>query len=152
MIPAAFTFRSCQSCSKACRRCVRLHIAGMSSAARRPLGPYSRALRRGVVADSLDGRSAEGRYLRDLQAQLIAHCGGESGLSVTKRLLIDQAIKIVVQRDLLGKKLATNNWTGHDSRTYGALLNALRLTLRELGLERVAARTPALAELVAGRK
>jgi hypothetical protein len=39
-------------------------------------GPYSRNLRRGLPGSAGDGRSATARYLRDLQAQLFAHCGG----------------------------------------------------------------------------
>jgi hypothetical protein len=103
-----------------------------SATDRRRVGPYSRKLQRGAIGDCVDGRSAEGRFIRDLERQLIEHVGGSP--SVTQRLLIDRVIKIRLQLDALDDKLAAGNWTPHDQRTYGALLNGHRLTLRELSL------------------
>jgi hypothetical protein len=99
------------------------------SSRRQPrLGPYSRKLHRGAISELYDGRSAEGRFIRDLEAQLVAHVGGNP--SITQRLLIDRLIKIRLQLDLLDAKLAKGaegGWTPHDSRTHGGLLNAFRL-------------------------
>jgi hypothetical protein len=95
------------------------------------LGPYSRRLHRGAIGNLVDGRSAEGRFIRHLEAELIAHVGGAP--TIAQRMLIDRAIKIRLQLDALDEKLNSDNWTGHDQRTYGALLNAQRLCLRELG-------------------
>jgi hypothetical protein len=101
-----------------------------SSPDRRKLGPYSRVLRRGVIGTSaIDGRSREGRYLRDLEAQLIAHSGGAP--SITQRLLIERVTRTTVQLNKLDKKLlAGDSWTDHDSRTHGGLINRQRLLLR----------------------
>jgi hypothetical protein len=106
---------------------------------RRRFGPYSRTLRRGVIGSwAIDGRSTEGRYLRDLEAQLITHCGGSP--SVTQKLLIERLIRTTVQLNALDEKLAAAaNWTDHDSRTHGGLINRQRLLLRELGLTPAAA-------------
>jgi len=37
--------------------------------------------------------------------------------------------------DAFAEKLTTANWTPHDQRTFAALLNAFRLSLRELGIK-----------------
>jgi hypothetical protein len=106
--------------------------AEKSTTDRRRVGPYSRKLQRGAIGDCVDGRSAEGRFIRDLERQLIEHVGGSP--LVTQRLLIERIIKIKLQLDGLDDKLTSGDWTAHDQRTYGALLNAQRLCLRELGL------------------
>jgi hypothetical protein len=106
--------------------------AQKSAKDRRRVGPYSRKLQRGAIGDCVDGRSAEGRFIRDLERQLVDHVGGSP--SVTQRLLIERIIKIKLQLDGLDDKLTSGDWTAHDQRTYGALLNAQRLCLRELGL------------------
>jgi hypothetical protein len=41
----------------------------------------------------------------------------------------------MLQLELLDAKMASGNWTGHDSRTQGGLNNAVRLALRELGIK-----------------
>ena len=111
------------------------------------LGPYSRVLRRGAIGASLDGRSTMGRFVRDLEKQLIEHVGGNP--SITQRLLIERMIKVRIQLDLLDEKLASGEWTAHDSRTYGGLLNAYRLTAREIGLDAKAKAQPTLQEHLA---
>ena len=60
-------------------------------------------------------------------------------------MLIDRAVKIRIQLDLLDEKMVSGNWTGHDQRTYGALLNAYRLSARELGLKAAEKSQPSLA-------
>lgn len=97
------------------------------------VGPYSKTLRRGVIGTSIDGRSALGRFMRDMEKQLVDHVGGKPTLP--QRLLIDRMVKVRVQLDLLDDKLASGEWTPHDSRTYGGLLNAFRLLAREIGIK-----------------
>ena len=100
----------------------------------RKVGPYSRVLRRGAIGTLIDGRSTIGRYMRDLEQQLIAHCGGSP--SITQRLLVDRLIRTTMQLNNLDQKLMSgDNWTDHDSRTHGGLINRQRLLLRELGLK-----------------
>jgi hypothetical protein len=83
-----------------------------------------------------------------LEAELVAHVGGKP--SITERLIIDQAIKARLQLDALGDKLVAGNFTDHDRRVFGALLNALRLNLRELGLKPASSsRSLSLAEYLA---
>jgi hypothetical protein len=113
------------------------------------LGPYSKRLRRGSIGCSVDGRSAEGRYIRDLEAQLIAHIGGEP--IIAQKLLIDRIVKTSMQVDALDAKLASGNWTDTDARTHGGLVNRQRLLLRELGMKPAAGKTPSLAEHLAKR-
>jgi hypothetical protein len=97
------------------------------------LGPYSRRLQRGAIGDLVDGRSALGRFIRHLEAELSAHVGGAP--SIAQRLLIDRVIRLHLQLDGLDAKLAGGDWTAHDGRTYGGALNAIRLCLRELGMQ-----------------
>src|SRR5262245_31240077 len=68
-----------------------------------PIGPWSRRLHRGSIAD-IDGRSETGRYARHLEAQLTAHVGGEP--SVMEKLLIDRLVRTSIILDLLDKKLS----------------------------------------------
>jgi hypothetical protein len=111
------------------------------------VGPYSRRLHRGAIGELFDGRSAEGRFVRALEAELVQHVGGDP--TITQRLLIDRLIKIQLQLAAFDAKLASGKWTGHDQRTYGGLLNAFRLTARELGLKATAAKPPSLADIAA---
>ena len=109
------------------------------------LGPYSRTLQRGALGATLDGRSEQGRFVRHLEAELVKHVGGSP--SITQRLLIDRIIRTRLQLDALDEKLAAGTFTPHDQRTYGALLNAHRLGLRELGKPAKAAPMDALEYL-----
>jgi hypothetical protein len=113
------------------------------------IGPYSRRLRRGAIGDSVDGRSAEGRFIRDLERQLIAHVGRAP--TIAQKLLIDRIVKCTVQIDALDRKLSTGDWTDHDCRTHGGLINRQRLLLRELGLKGVAAQPKSLADYLANK-
>lgn len=122
-------------------------IARETNPTRNRLGPYSRKLHRGAIGDAIDGRSALGRFVRSLEAELTAHVGGKP--SIVQRLLIDRIIRIRLQLDALDEKLAGGNWTPHDGRTHGGLMNAYRLTMRELGIKAVADRQPTLAEALA---
>ena len=110
----------------------------MTSAASQPkshgrFGPYSRKLRRGAIRDSIDGRSATGRFIRDLERQLLDHVGGSP--TVTQRLLIDRLIRCTIQLDQLDEKLLAGGWTDLDTRTHGGLINRQRLLAREIGIE-----------------
>lgn len=108
-----------------------------------PIGPYSRQLR----SRKVDGRTAIGRHIREFENQLIAHTGGAPSFPI--RALIDQAVGIELQIVLLEERGIT---TDHDRRTYGALLGAKRLTLREIGLKPVAPPVPTLAEIAAAHR
>jgi hypothetical protein len=117
---------------KKAKRAFCMSTAEKSVTGRRRVGPYSRKLQRGAIGDCVDGRSAEGRFIRDLERQLVDHVGGAP--SITQRLLIERIVKIKLQLDAFDNKLASGDWTAHDQRTFNALLNAHRLACRELGL------------------
>jgi hypothetical protein len=121
--------------------------------AERPRRPYSKLLHRGAIGSlaGLSGNSAEGRVVRQLEAELTEHVGGLP--SVTQRLLIERVIKIRWQLELFEVKLAEGSWTPHDSRTYGGLSNAFRLAIRELGVKPAKGRSaPSLDEVVTAFK
>jgi hypothetical protein len=41
----------------------------------------------------------------------------------------------LLRLELLDAKMSSGSWTDHDARTFGGLNNALRLALRELGVQ-----------------
>ena len=112
-------------------------LEAISPAKTSKLKPHSRSLARGVIGDAIDGRSAEGRFLRACEAELTAHVGGEP--SFTQKLLIRRAARAMLKLEMLDTKMASGTWTDHDARTFGGLNNALRLALRELGMRKEAA-------------
>jgi hypothetical protein len=115
----------------------------------RAIRPYSRLFDRGVLAGSaIDGRSVQGKYARNLEIALIQHVGGAP--SIAQKLLIDQAIKIRLQLNALGEKLDSGEWTDHDRRTFGGLMNCFRLTLRDIGLKSPATRSEGLDDFLDG--
>jgi hypothetical protein len=120
-----------------------------SSSDRHKIGPYSRKLRRGIIADNIDGRSTLGRFCRDLEAQLIAHVGGSP--TVTQKLLIQRIIRGTVQLEAFDEKLQSGDFTDQDARNYHGLINRHRLLIREIGIEPAAAKPPTLADYFAGR-
>ena len=123
----------------------------MASRTRNRLGPYSRTLERGAIGRSIDGRSQEGRFLRAFERQLLDHIGGQSAASVAQRLLIARLARVALRLELFDVKIAAGTLTDHDARVYGALHNAFRLMLREVGLGATAAKPQSLGEYVAAR-
>ena len=118
-----------------------------SKAKARSLGPHSRVLVRGAVGE-IDGRSREGRFLRQAESELVAQVGGEP--SFGQRVLIRRAAKGLLQLELFDVRLADGNLTGHDTRAFSALSNQVRLALRDLGLKTpTKAKAPALADILA---
>ena len=109
-----------------------------------PLGPHSRVLSRGALGDAIDGRSKEGRFLRQAERELIAALGREP--SFGERLLIRRVSRSMLQTELYDQKLsAGNSFTAHDARAFSALGNQIRLGLRDLGLKpQTKAKAPSL--------
>jgi hypothetical protein len=114
-----------------------------------PKGPYSPTLARGALA-RFDARTKHGKYISQLEAELIKHVGEPT---FPQRLLIAQIIRIQCQIDLFSAKIAESDiWTAHDARTYNALLNSFRLTVCALGLKPPKpSRQDALADYWAGK-
>jgi len=102
---------------------------------RSPVRPHSRILTRGAIGSlrKLDGRSPEGRLVRRLEGELLAHLGHEP--SVAERLLVDQIVKLRLLLDALGERMMEGTFTDLDRRCFGSAHNALRLALREIGLK-----------------
>jgi hypothetical protein len=107
-----------------------------------PLRPYSRSLRRRIL--HLDGRTAEGKFIRGLERELSAHLGGN--LSVTQRLLVARVAKVSLRIELLDAKITNGDGNEFDIKVLGGLSSQFRLMLRELGLKSAPAAPVSLAE------
>jgi hypothetical protein len=109
-----------------------------------PLRAHSRAIRRGSLGE-LDGRSVEGRFLRRIEAELVEQVGGNP--TFTQTLAIRRIARLALQSELFDKKMATGDWTPHDSRAAAGISNGLLRALKDLGLKTVPAPKPSpLAE------
>lgn len=129
---------------------------GVDMAANSPLpGPYSARLQRGAPGH-LDKRSTLGRYAAALELKLVRHVTGQPNAAlddvpITTQLLIARVVRTTMQLDALDEKLSSGNWTDHDCRTHGGLINRQRLLLRELGMSPAPRPQPTLAEHIARR-
>ena len=102
----------------------------------------------------IDGRTVEGKYLRKIERDLIADLGGPDRISAAQRLLVERVAVDMLRLVLLDREMMNGGFTAHDSRVAHALRNSTRLTLRTLGLERVAPAEKApksLSDLFPGR-
>ena len=118
---------------------------------RRLMHPYAKVLDRNAFGSlaQLDARTLPGRLARDLGAELAEYIGGNP--TIAQRLLIERIIKMKMQLDAFDAKLEKGPWTAHDTRTYGGINNAYRLTLRELDSTRPKnsrQRGPSLEEVI----
>jgi hypothetical protein len=114
---------------------------------KRPVGPYSRAVQRGVISDRIDGRSLEGRFLRRCEAELAQQIGG--ALSFAQKLLIRRISRMMLRLEQFDERLDAGTLTEFDSKVFSALNNHIRLSLRELGLKEPPPKPPNLAEYMA---
>jgi hypothetical protein len=99
----------------------------------RRLTSESRVIRSNVIGGWIDGKSPEGKFLAEVEAELIAQLGVEP--SFTQRMLIRRAARALLRLELLDAKAAKGDWTDHDARTFGGLNNAVRLLTREIALQ-----------------
>jgi hypothetical protein len=98
----------------------------------RRVGPYFRASRN-ALDDQFDGRSREGRFVRKVEAEIVAQLGGTA--SFIQMSLIRRAARTMLQLELLDKKFSSGTWTQLDGHVQGGLANNLRLVFRELGVK-----------------
>ena len=114
----------------------------------RALSAESRVLRRGVLGDRVDGRSREGRFLSQIERELVAQVGKPS---FTQKLLIRRLSRAMLRLELLDEKqTAGEELSAHDGRTFSALSNQVRLLARELGLKAAPAeKLPDLRDILA---
>jgi hypothetical protein len=113
------------------------------------IGPYSKA--RALAA--LDGRSREGRLVRDTRADLVAHVGGKP--SAAERILIERAVQLTLQLALFDRRVAEGRDLDERAmRQYLAWSNGLSRLLRTFGMKGSKATVPArsLAEYVAEKR
>lgn len=78
---------------------------------------------------------------------MVKHVGGAP--SVTQKLLIARLARVALRLEIFDQKITDGDLTDHDARVYGALHNAFRLMLREIGLKPTAPRPPTIAEIAA---
>ena len=115
----------------------------------KPLGAHSRAIRRGVIGDKIDGRSAEAKFLKKIAAELANQIGREP--TFAESMLIRRASRSMLQLEILDSKLMLGNWSEYDSRVQGGLNNNVRLCLRELGIKPAPKPKATLGEYLAAK-
>ena len=80
----------------------------------------------------IDGRSADGRFLRRVRAELALHCGGKP--SATQHALIDRIAWLRLRIAAMDSNSASAKpMTECDSRTYLAWVGTMSRLMRELG-------------------
>jgi hypothetical protein len=98
---------------------------------KRSLGPHTRGAR---LLEGLDWRTREGQTLIAARAELTAHVGGNP--NNVQKVLIERAARLTLYIELMDAKALEAGIMGErDSRSYLAWCNALRLCLREIGID-----------------
>jgi hypothetical protein len=110
-------------------------------------GPYCRALRTGgAIGQAHDGRSREGKFLRKIEAELLAQL---PDYSFAQQLLVRRIARSLLQLELFDEKIASGSFTELDAHVMGGLNNNVRLGLRELGIRAAGAKKQTLASYLA---
>jgi hypothetical protein len=123
-------------------------VTATSTAAPRLVRPYSKAIQRGSLGSDIDGRSAAGKFLRRIESELTEQLG--NNLTFSQKLAVRRIARLSLQAESFDAKLASGDWTPHDSRTASGISNALMRALKDLGLKaKEPPRGPTLAELLA---
>jgi hypothetical protein len=90
-----------------------------------------------------DGRTRAGRMLRVARAALIDALGGEEGLNLPQRALVDRAVALQFRLAIMDRDLVAGApISGHGAREYVAASNALVKILGQLGLAKPPAPEP----------
>jgi hypothetical protein len=106
----------------------------------------SRLFARGSVG-GLNGRSAEGKFCKRMEASLLAQLGCEP--APVQRALIMRATRIALHLEMIDRRaLAAGGMTLADADAYSALTGAMGRLLRSIGLKAKAEppKGPSLAE------
>ena len=99
----------------------------------RGLGPHSRLLSRGAIGEGVDGRSREGRFLRQAERALLNQIGGEP--SFTQHTLIRRAARLMLAAETLDGGLTSGAViNANQAAALGQLNGSLLDVLREIGL------------------
>jgi hypothetical protein len=96
-------------------------------------------------------RSREGKLLAAARAELIAHVGGNP--NNVQKTLIERAERLSLYIELMdAEALEAGTMSERNSRQYLAWSNALRLCLREIGVDEAKpAKPPSLSDYVASK-
>jgi hypothetical protein len=98
---------------------------------RRRLGPHTREHQ---LLAGLDWRTREGKLLAAARAELIAHVGGHP--NNVQKALIERVARLTLYIELMDRDaVEAGTMSERNSRQYLAWVNALRLCLREIGVE-----------------
>jgi hypothetical protein len=97
----------------------------------------------------IDGRSREGRFLRQYEGMLTEHVGGKP--SVTQRCLIQRASRLALHLELMDERSLAGDhvFTVHDHNHYVSWSNSLARMLTRLGLDAQEGAPQTLAEAMA---
>ena len=126
------------------------HSNAVAASNRRRITQNSRAIDRGSIGWSLDGRSREGRFLTAYSDMLAEHCGGNP--SRVQQELIRRCARLALHLELQDEKLLAGVTPSDDaSRQYLAWNGHLSRTLLKLGLRGASSeRAVTLADIQAG--
>jgi hypothetical protein len=99
--------------------------------------PFCRALTRGSLGDTFDGRSREGKVVRRFEAELVAQLGGKP--SFGQLMLVRQAARATLQLEVHSTKMSgsSRSEAEADARTFRALNETLVRALEALGVSGV---------------
>jgi hypothetical protein len=92
-------------------------------------GAYSRD----IILARPDGRSRQGRLLRQMRHALFRHLGGEERLTPPQRMLVERAAMLQLRVAALDEKILDGTFSEYDAKTYLAFSNSLTRTLNALG-------------------
>jgi hypothetical protein len=124
-------------------------MVSVTSTATAPMvRPYSRSIQRGSLGADIDGRSTAGKFLRRIESELISQLGGD--LTFSQKLAVRRIARLSLQAESFDAKLASGDWTPHDSRTAAGINNAVLRALKDIGLKaKEPPRGPSLMEVLA---
>jgi hypothetical protein len=114
---------------------------------RRGLGPHTRQHR---LLEGIDWRTREGQVLIAARAELTAHVGNPNSV---QKVLIERAARLMLYIELMdAEALVAGTMTERNSRQYLAWVNALRLCLREIGVDEAKpTKTPDLGDYLTSK-
>jgi hypothetical protein len=83
-----------------------------------------------------DGRSPEGRLLKNARKTLLDHVGGADTATPIQKSLIERAAMLELRAAMLDQKVIEGSFTDYDWKTYNAIINSLTRVYKVLGIGR----------------
>jgi hypothetical protein len=99
------------------------------------LEPKAHGQRRGIV--KCDGRSPEGRILKNARKTLLEHVGGYEVATPVQKSLIERAAMLELRAAMLDQKIIDGTFTEYDSKVYNAIINSITRVYKVLGIGRL---------------